>query len=122
VILAILDDLLFASKIRSAAAQAGVAITIARAKDGALADMRARVPALIIFDLNNPRTDPLGILSEMQTDPALRTIPTVGYVAHVDTATIDAARRAGIGEVLPRSAFTTKLPDIVARARSIDRR
>ncbi len=117
VILAILDDLLFTSKIRAAAAQAGVSVAIARSKDAALADMRARRPALVILDLNNPRTDPIGIISDMRADPALHAIPTVGYVSHVDTATIDAARNAGIGEVLPRSAFTTKLSDIVARGR-----
>jgi len=47
--------------------------------------MRNEGPSLVILDLNNPRTDPLGIVSAMHADPALSAIPTVGYVSHVDT-------------------------------------
>jgi PleD family two-component response regulator len=117
VILAILDDLLFTSKIRSAATQAGVPVTFARGAAAALDQMRASAPSLVILDLNNPRTDPLGTLAAMRADPALAAIPTVGFVSHVDTTTIDAAREAGISEVLARSAFATRLPEILGRGR-----
>jgi hypothetical protein len=33
----------------------------------------------------------------------------------VDTVTIDAARQAGVGDVLARSAFAQRLPEILAR-------
>ena len=59
-ILAILDDLMFTSKIKAAAAQLGVPITFARSSAAALAEMRSAPPTLVILDLNNPRTDPLG--------------------------------------------------------------
>jgi hypothetical protein len=32
----------------------------------------------------------------------------------VDTATIDAAREAGVGEILARSAFASRLAEILA--------
>jgi hypothetical protein len=44
-------------------------------------------------------------------------IPTVGYVSHVQTELIEAARRAGVGEVLARSAFNERLPEILGRGR-----
>jgi DNA-binding NarL/FixJ family response regulator len=34
----------------------------------------------------------------------------IAYGSHVDRATLDAARAAGVTEVLPRSAFFAKLP------------
>lgn len=116
-ILAILDDLMFTSKIKLAATQLGVPVTFARSSDAALADMRKHSPALVILDLNNPRTDPLGTLAAMKGDAALAGISTVGFVSHVDTGAIEAARRAGIGEVLARSAFTQRLPEILARGK-----
>jgi CheY-like chemotaxis protein len=118
VILAILDDLLFTSKIRSTAGHAAVAIAFARSPEAALEQMRTGRPSLVIFDLNNPRTDPLGILARMKADPALASIPTLGFVSHVDTATIEAARTAGIGEVLARSAFAGNLLSILSKGRS----
>ena len=117
VILAILDDLMFTSKIRSAATHAGVRSRSHDRPQAALEQMRAKPPSLVILDLNNPRTDPLGTIAAMHADPALAAIPTVGYVSHVDTATIEAARAAGVGEVMARSAFTNGLPEILARGK-----
>jgi PleD family two-component response regulator len=114
-ILAVLDDLMFSSKIKTTATQLGIPLTFARSSASALAEMRKALPSLVIFDLNNPRTDPLGIVAAMHADPALTAIPTVGYVSHVDTAVINAARQAGVTDVLPRSAFAMQLPEILKR-------
>jgi CheY-like chemotaxis protein len=116
VILAILDDLMFTSKIKSAAARLGVPISFARSSDAALAGMRSSAPKLVIVDLNNPRTDPLGTVGQMKADPALSAIPIVGFASHVQTDVIEAARTAGVDDVLARSAFTQRLPEILARA------
>src|SRR3954469_2553194 len=114
-ILAVLDDLMFSSKIKTTATQLGIPLAFARSSATALAEMRKAPPSLVIFDLNNPRTDPLGIVAAMHADPALAAIPTVGYVSHVDTAVITAARQAGVTDVLPRSAFAMQLPEILKR-------
>jgi len=114
-ILAVLDDLMFTSKIKTTAGQLGVAVAFARSADGALAEMRKSAPSLVILDLNNPRTDPLGIVAAMKQEAALATIPTVGYVSHVQTDVIVAARQAGVGEVMARSAFTQQLAEILKR-------
>jgi PleD family two-component response regulator len=115
VILAILDDLMFTSKIKSAAAHLGVPVSFARSSAAALAGMRSSPPKLVIVDLNNPRTDPFGTVGEMKADPALSTIPIVGFASHVQTEVIEAARKAGVDDVLARSAFTQHLPEILAR-------
>jgi PleD family two-component response regulator len=114
-ILAVLDDLMFASKIKTTASQLGVSVAFARSADGALAEMRKAAPSLVILDLNNARTDPLGIVAAMRQEAALASIPTVGYVSHVQTDVINAARQAGVGEVMTRSAFTQQLPEILKR-------
>jgi PleD family two-component response regulator len=116
VILAILDDLMFTSKIKTTAGQLAAPVTFARSKADALSGMQASRPSLVILDLNNPRTDPLGIVAAMKADPALADVPTIGFASHVQTDVIDAARRAGVSEVLARSAFTQKLPEILSRA------
>jgi PleD family two-component response regulator len=118
VILAILDDLMFTSKIRATAGQLAAPVAFARSKADALSGMQASRPSLVILDLNNPRTDPLGIVAAMKADPALADVPTIGFASHVQTDVIDAARRAGVGEVLARSAFTQRLPEIISSAGS----
>lgn len=115
-VVALVEDLMFTSKIRSAAIQLGVPVTFVRSVDTALAFMRAAPPALVIMDLNSRRLDPLGTLAAMKSDASLAGIPIVGYVSHVDAATIDQARSAGLGEVLARSAFAERLGEILRRA------
>jgi PleD family two-component response regulator len=113
VILAVLDDLMFSSKIKTTAAQLGVPVVFARSGQSALEHMRKQVPTLVIFDLNSARADPLATVTTMRSDGALAAIPTLGFVSHVQTELIDAARRVGVGEVLARSAFAARLAEIL---------
>ena len=115
-ILAVVDDLMFTSKIKTAAGQLGVNVVFARSSDSALDRMRQDAPSLVIFDLNSARTNPLATVSAMKGDPALASIPTVGFVSHVQTDLIDAARQAGVDTVMARSAFTAQLGDILKSA------
>ena len=112
-VLAVVDDLMFTSKIKATAGQLGVNVTFARSSDAALSGMRTNSPGLVILDLNNPRTDPLGTVAAMKKDPALASIPTLGFVSHVHTELIEAARAAGVDDVVARSAFAARLTEIL---------
>jgi len=114
-ILAVLDDLMFTSKIKTTANQLGVTVAFARSAAAALAEMKKATPSLVILDLNNPRTDPLGIVAGMKQDPALASVRTVGYASHVQVDAINAAREAGVHEVMARSAFTQNLAGILTQ-------
>jgi CheY-like chemotaxis protein len=75
--------------------------------------MRKQTPTRVILDLNSARADPLGIVSTMKQDPALASTPTVGFVSHVHTEIINAARQVGVDDVMARSAFTERLAEIL---------
>jgi len=114
-ILAVLDDLMFTSKIKTAATGVGATVTFARSVTNALAEMRKTTPTLVILDLNNPRIDALALVAAMKDDPALASIKSVGFASHVQTDVIRAARQAGVTDVLARSAFTAELGAILSR-------
>lgn len=113
-VLAAVDDLMFSSRISTAAKGVGAHVTFTRSVDAVLAAARATPPpTLVILDLNSARVKPLEIVAALKADPALARIATVGFVSHVDTATIEAARRAGVDRVLARSAFVEQLPRLL---------
>jgi DNA-binding NarL/FixJ family response regulator len=112
-VLVAVDDLLFSSKIRASAKAAGVEIAFARSPEEVLTQARTARPRLVIFDLNSGKTDPIGTISALKSDPALSGIRTIGFASHVHTALIAAAREAGADQVLPRSAFAGNLPEIL---------
>jgi PleD family two-component response regulator len=112
-ILAALDDLMFTSRIRAAAQGLGADVRFARTSTEALSLARQEKPALVLLDLNSTRADPMGILAQFKSDPGLEQVRVVGFVSHVQTDRIAAARAAGIDEVMARSAFVARLPDLL---------
>jgi len=84
--------------------------------DWMLEQAQALRPALAIFDLNSQRLQPLSTLAGLKADASLAGIRTIGFVSHVHVALIEAARSAGMDEVMVRSAFVAKLGDIVGNA------
>lgn len=115
-ILAAVDDLLFSSKIRTTAKLAGVELTFARTPEEIMKLARALRPALVIFDLNSSRSNPIETVAAMKRDGELASIRTLGFVSHVHTELIESARAAGVDDVMARSAFTARLADILLGA------
>lgn len=112
-ILCLVDDLIFSIKISTAAKALAAPVFFERTPDMVLPRIREQQPSLVIFDLNSAKLRPLEVIAQMKADPALSGIRTLGYVSHVQTEVIGAARSAGIDEVLARSAFSERLGQIL---------
>ncbi len=117
-ILAAVDDLMFSSRISTTARAIGAAVRFARSRDAVIEAARADPPSLLILDLNSARIEALAIVAALKADAALADVPTLGFVSHVDTAAIEAARLAGVDRVLARSAFVQQLPELLSGVRS----
>jgi PleD family two-component response regulator len=113
-ILCVVDDLIFSVKISTAAKALGAPVFFERSAEMVIPRIREKNPELVIFDLNSAKLRPLEVIAAMTADPALAGVRTLGYVSHVQADVIAAARRAGIGEVLARSAFSERLGDILS--------
>ena len=111
-----IDDLIFSIKVSSAAKSLNADVYFERSGDKLLETIRDKRPSLVIFDLNSARLRPLEAIASLKRDPDLRDIRTLGYVSHVDTATIDGARAAGVDQVMARSAFVAQLGEILTAA------
>lgn len=112
--LVVVPDLFFLARILETARSLGVVAEESPAEH-ALERCRASAPDLVILDLHGPG-DPLGLARALESDVATRNIPLVGFYSHVDQALREAALVAGVDRVMPRSAFTMKLAEILAGA------
>jgi hypothetical protein len=106
-IIALVRDLMFASKITATARAHGIAVNIVRDP----AKLLSQNGAMLIVDLNQGGALPAAIEWKRQGAGFV-----VGFVSHVDAATIREARAAGIDRVLPRSEFVRTLADLLQRA------
>ena len=116
-VLAAVDDLLFSSKIRTTARQAGVELTFARSPQEILDQARTLKPSLVIFDLNSGKTDPVATIAALRADTELGQSRVLAFASHVHTELIASARDAGADQVLPRSAFAAHLAEILLSSR-----
>jgi CheY-like chemotaxis protein len=113
-IVALVEDLMFLSRIREAAKGPGVEVRAARTVEQLLT--AARSSGLVLVDLDSGRLPTAAALAALKADPALAALPVIGFFSHVHTERADEVRQAGVTKVLARSAFVNALPALLAQA------
>src|SRR4051812_13753517 len=103
-VLVLVRDLILASRITATAAELGVRTTLIRDS----AKLPNDAAGHLIVDLNLS-----GAVDAARAWKHATGGVVTGFVSHVDTATIAAARAAGIDRVLARSRFVELLPAIL---------
>ncbi len=99
-------DLLLGSRITAAAQSGGVAFRVVRDA----AKLPGQAGERLIVDLNQD-----GAMEAAAAWKGVAGGEVIGFVSHVDTATIQRAREAGFDHVMARSAFVQRLPEMVSR-------
>ncbi|MBI3320883.1 MAG: response regulator transcription factor [Candidatus Omnitrophica bacterium] len=114
-IVAVVDDVIFRSKIETAAAPLRVPLAFATDEASAAALLTAGAPwPLILVDLNLTTNDPLAIITAIRRRAPVSHI--VGYASHQQHALQVSAQEAGCTVVLPRSVFVQQLPALITLA------
>ena len=113
-ILALVDDLLFLSRIQQTAKLLGIAVEPAQPADLPEAAL-ATVPNAILIDLNHWSGKALEVLRALKSHSTTKDIAVVGFVSHVQNELIAATRDAGCDIILARSAFVRQLPVLLQR-------
>ncbi len=114
-----IDDLFFLAKIQETARKLGVKVEFVktpepildRAQDTVPEDER---PTLVIFDLNNLNAKPLSVIPKLRAKLQKAT-SIIGFVSHVQGELKMKALEAGCDVVMPRSAFSQNLPNLLRR-------
>jgi len=113
VVLALPGDLMFASRIRGAAGMTGTAVVVCPRPAVLYAELGRVTPDLVLIDLDARSWDPIAVIAALVSDHAVPQDRIIGFVSHVRADVISAARAAGAGRVLARSAFIRDLPDLL---------
>ena len=112
-VVAVVDDMFFAAKIRGTAEHLGVKVEFPKNPDALFQNEAEELPSLIICDLHSARHDPFALAERLKTDDKLGAVPLVGFFSHVQTELLSRGKKAGFDHVLPRSAFTKQLAGIL---------
>ncbi|PYX14152.1 MAG: response regulator [Acidobacteria bacterium] len=116
-IFAFVDDLFFLAKIQETARKLNVKVEFVKTEKDLLDRMNQNgeeKPSLIIFDLNNANAKPLALIPKLKSKLKKGT-SIIGFLSHVQGDLKQKAHEVGCDMVLPRSAFSQNLPQLLRR-------
>ena len=112
-VVAVVDDMFFASKIRATAEALAVEIAFPRNRELLLAKVAEKKPDLIVVDLHNQKVDVLELVRQLKSMEEFAGVPLLGFFSHVQKELQQAALAAGYDQVIPRSVFSRDLAQIL---------
>jgi hypothetical protein len=113
-VLALVDDLMFLSRIREAGTGAGLEVRSVRRPEQLADGLRAGA-RLVLVDADSDRLPWVEALAALNAEGLQDAAPIVAFFSHVNVERGEAARAAGC-RVLTRGAFVTELPGLLAKA------
>lgn len=111
-IVAIVDDLIFRSKL-SATAKAKHASVQFLSGSVDLEKIKLLQPSKIILDLNAMKLEPLKLAQKIKSSSDTLAIPTIAFLSHIQADLYAAAKAAGCDIIMPRSEFVKELENLL---------
>jgi hypothetical protein len=113
-----IEDLFFLAKIQEASRKLGVKVEFVKGDKEVLARItdapESERAALLVFDLNNAAAKPLTIIPKLRTK-LKKSVSIIGFLSHLQGDLKMKAIEAGCDTVMPRSAFSQSLPNLLRR-------
>jgi len=113
-----IEDLFFLAKIQETARKLGVKVEFAKGDKESIARIiespEGERPALLVFDLNNPSVKPMTLIPKFKSK-FKKTVSIIGFLHHLQGDLKLKAIEAGCDTVMPRSAFSQSLPNLLRR-------
>ena len=113
-----IEDLFFNAKITETARKLGVKVAFIKNDKDAIAELteseEADRPGLIVFDLNNASAKPMTLIPKLKAK-LKKSTSIVGFLSHLQNELRAKAIEVGCDTVMPRSAFSQNLPNLLRR-------
>ncbi len=114
-----IEDLFFLAKIQETARKLGVKVEFVKGSDKVTVDRiasapEAEKPTLLVFDLNNANAKPMTLIPKFKTK-FKKAVSIIGFLSHLQGDLKLKAIEAGCDTVMPRSAFSQSLPNLLRR-------
>lgn len=106
-------DLIFETKIKSTGHSLGVGTVVVRSVTELETLLQESAVRLLIVDLNTAGPTALDAIRAAKSTAEVRVL---AFVSHVDTDLVDPAIQAGADMVMPRSRFSSQLPELLAQS------
>jgi CheY-like chemotaxis protein len=114
-VLALVPDLMFASRIEATLRPLGYRVTVVKDAAALQAAARGDGPALVLVDLAARGVEVSATIAALRADAITGALPIVAFGPHLDETARQAAAAAGADAVVANSRLALDLPRLVAR-------
>lgn len=113
-----IEDLFFLAKIQETAKKLGIKVGFLKNEKDTISKIvdapEGERPSLIVFDLNNANAKPLTLIPKLKAK-LKKSTSIIGFLSHLQGDLKVKAVEAGCDMVMPRSAFSQNLPNLMRR-------
>jgi hypothetical protein len=111
-----IEDLFFQAKIQETAKKLGIKVEFVKGEKETVSRITdaTEPPTLLVFDLNNLNAKPMSLIPKFKTKFKKAT-SIIGFLNHLQGDLKMKAIDAGCDTVMPRSAFSQSLPNLLRR-------
>jgi hypothetical protein len=113
-----IEDLFFLAKIQETARKLGVKVEFVKGDKEVVSRIldspESERPTLLVFDLNNLNAKPMTLIPKFKTK-FKKAVSIIGFLSHLQGDLKMKGTEAGCDVVMPRSAFSQSLPNLLRR-------
>lgn len=114
----VIEDLFFVAKIQEVSRKLGVKVEFVKGDKDIVSHLAETAdpdhPSLVVFDLNNAAVKSLTLIPKLKSK-LKKAISVIGFLSHIQGDLKIKAIEAGCDTVMPRSAFSQSLPNLLRR-------
>jgi len=113
-VLVVVDDLFFLTKIQTTLSHLGLATQVMTQRPTLQEYVRtATAPMLVVVDLTLRADDAVSVISAIRSTDSGAPVSILAFGAHVAVETHQQALQAGADQVVAKSEFSRRLPDLI---------
>jgi CheY-like chemotaxis protein len=112
-VLVVIDDLFFLSKVRTTLEHLGLAAQVMTDPDRLLAYVQETLPVLAVVDLTLHSGDAVSLIQAIRAANCASKVPILAFGSHVAVDIQQQALQAGADQVVAKSEFSRRLPDLI---------
>jgi len=113
-VLVVVDDLFFLTKIQTTLSHLGLATQVMTQRPALQEYVRtATAPMLVVVDLTLRADDAVSVISAIRATDSGAPVSILAFGAHVAVETHQQALQAGADQVVAKSEFSRRLPDLI---------
>ena len=113
VVLVVVSDVFFYTKIRDALLPLGYVLERARTQKDVRMKATALGPTAVILNMNDDKLDAFLALEQLKADRQLSVLPVLAFANHEEVDTWRRAKELGVTKIVSRNEFSSRTRDLV---------